>query len=207
MAVENLFVARRNCSRPPGPISSAPGLTGVGSGSSLVRLFSFGLIIQNKIEIDRQFAPLNFCSRFAQRNAILSSASVNLRRAGGQRLQQSKIRVVNVLAPKNENHFVDFVLGREEISGGFYSDLRCFWNRIAICAATDRRKSNRLDSIFNRELQRAAITICQDLRLVAFSSSPNRADCVNDKTRWQTISARDFRLAGSTTAECPAFCK
>src|SRR5438094_10238070 len=67
MAVENLFVARRNCSRPPGPISSAPGLTGVGRGSFLVRLFSFGLIIQNKIEIDRQFASLNFCSRFAQR--------------------------------------------------------------------------------------------------------------------------------------------
>src|SRR5437868_5626761 len=77
----------------------------------------------------------------------------------------------------------------------------------AICAATDRRKSNRLDSIFQHELQRAPITICQDLRLVAFASSPNRTDRVNDKTRWQTISASDFRFTGSTTAEGPAFCK
>src|SRR5947207_15761739 len=65
MAVENLFVARRNCSRPPGPISSAPGCTGVASGSSLVSLFSFGLIIQNKIEKYRQFASLEFALLFA----------------------------------------------------------------------------------------------------------------------------------------------
>jgi hypothetical protein len=72
------------------------------------------LIIQNKIENDRQFAPLDFCGCFAQRNAALMSyttrasrfpaAFVNLRRAaGGQRLQQPAIRIVNIIAPKNEN--------------------------------------------------------------------------------------------------------
>jgi hypothetical protein len=42
---------------------------------------------------------------------------------------------------------------------------------------------------------------------MAFSSSPNRANCVNDKTRRQTKSASNFRCTGSTTAEGPAFCK
>ena len=90
---------------------------------------------------------------------------------------------MKILAPKNENHFVDLVLSRKEISRGFYCDLRCFGNRIAVCAATDRRESNRLDSIFNRELQRAPITIRQGLRLVVFSSFPNWTNGVNDKAR------------------------
>ena len=98
------------------------------------------------------------------------AAFVNLRRAGGgQRLQQRAIRIVNIIAPKNENHFVDPVLSHEEISRGFYYDLPRFRDRITICAATDRRKSNRLDAIFNRELQRAPVTIRQDLRLMRFS--------------------------------------
>ena len=42
---------------------------------------------------------------------------------------------------------------------------------------------------------------------MALSSSPNRADCVNDKTRRQTISASNFRVTGLTTAESPAFSK
>ena len=46
MAVEIFLDARRNCSRPPELISPSPDWSGVGSGSSLVRSFSFGLIIQ-----------------------------------------------------------------------------------------------------------------------------------------------------------------
>src|SRR6266700_6517106 len=46
MAVEILLDARRTCSRPPELISPSPDWSGVGSGSSLVRSFSFGLIIQ-----------------------------------------------------------------------------------------------------------------------------------------------------------------
>jgi hypothetical protein len=42
---------------------------------------------------------------------------------------------------------------------------------------------------------------------MAFSPSPNWADCVNDKTRRQPISASNFRVTGLTTAEGPAFSK
>src|SRR5712691_2245077 len=66
----------------------------------------------------------------------------------GKRLQDSAIRLVNFFAPENENHFVDLILGCEEFSGGFYSDLRSFLERIAVGAATDRRKGYRLNSVF-----------------------------------------------------------
>src|SRR5438874_1820889 len=59
IAVEIFLVARRNCSRPPEPICSSPDWIGVGSGSSLVRSFSFGLIIYNCIADDRLIAFLN----------------------------------------------------------------------------------------------------------------------------------------------------
>ena len=42
---------------------------------------------------------------------------------------------------------------------------------------------------------------------MAFSSSPNRANCVNDKTRRQPKSASNFRFTGLATAERPAFCE
>jgi hypothetical protein len=42
---------------------------------------------------------------------------------------------------------------------------------------------------------------------MAFSSSPNRANCVNDKPRRQPISASNFTFTGSTTTEGPAFRK
>jgi hypothetical protein len=40
-----------------------------------------------------------------------------------------------------------------------------------------------------------------------FSSSPNRTDCVNDKSRGQPIAASNFRFTGSTAAQGPAFCE
>jgi hypothetical protein len=40
---------------------------------------------------------------------------------------------------------------------------------------------------------------------MVFSSFPNRTNCVNHKARGQMISASNFRFAGSTTAESPAF--
>src|SRR5439155_9443493 len=59
IAVENFLVARRNCSRPVEPISSSRGWSCVGSGSSLVRSFSFGLIIQKEIVCRGAIASLN----------------------------------------------------------------------------------------------------------------------------------------------------
>src|ERR1700742_2702977 len=78
-------------------------------------------------------------------------------------------------------------------------------NRIAIRAAADGRETNRLDFIFDRKLQRIPITIPQNLGLMVLSSSPNRTNCVNDKTRRTLISASDFRFAWSTTSESPTF--
>ena len=40
---------------------------------------------------------------------------------------------------------------------------------------------------------------------MALSSSPNRANCVNDITGGQTMSASNFRFTGSATAEGPTF--
>src|SRR5262249_20592698 len=122
-------------------------------------------------------------------------------------LQQLPIRIVNILTPKYKSYFVNPVIRRHKISHAFQCDLRCVWDRIAVSTATDRRKSNRLDSVFNRELQRTPITIRQGLRLAVFSPSPNRTNCVNHKACGQTISARNFRFTGWTAAKGPAFCK
>jgi len=115
------------------------------------------------------------------------------------------IRIINIFTPKNKCYFVDAVIGGEKISRGVQSDPSCLWNWIAICAATDRRESNRLDVILDRKLQGIPITIRQHLRLTVFTPSPNRANRVNDKPRAKMISASHFRFAGSTTAENPAF--
>ena len=96
-------------------------------------------------------------------------------------------------------------ISREKISRGLKSDLGCLWNRVAECAATDCRESNRFDVIFYRELQRIPIAIRQNLRLMVLSSSPNRTNCVNDEARRQMISASNFRFARSTPANSAAF--
>ena len=49
------------------------------------------------------------------------------------------------------------------------------------------------------------VAICQRLRLAMFSTTPDRPNCVNDKVSWQTISARDFGFAWTTTAQRAAF--
>ena len=69
-------------------------------------------------------------------------------------LQQSKIRLVNIFAPKNEDYLFDLVVGREKFAGRFNGNPRCFRNRITIGTATDCRESYRLDIVFDREPQR-----------------------------------------------------
>ena len=120
-------------------------------------------------------------------------------------LQQTAIRVVNIVAPENKDHFVDLILGCEEFSGGFYSDLRSFLEWVAVGAATDRRKGYRLDSIFDRNLQRISVAICQGLRLAICPAAPDRSDGVNYESSGQTIATSDFRFAGFTAAKRTAF--
>ena len=139
-----------------------------------------------------------------------SALSTRLRaasaRQAGKRLKQSAICLVNVLRPKNEEHFVDLVVLLEKFASCFKGDPRCLLNRITIGAATDRREGNRLNSIFDRELQRVPKTICQNLRFVALPACPDGADCVNHKTSRQSVAPRQFRFAGLATAERPTFC-
>ena len=71
----------------------------------------------------------------------------------GKRLQDLSIRVVNIFAPNNENHFLDFIAHREKFVRRFERNVRGFLNRITVSAATDRRKPYRSDFIFHRKLQ------------------------------------------------------
>src|SRR5207244_2376641 len=103
--------------------------------------------------------------------------------------------------------FLDLILGCEEFSGGFYSDLCSFLEWVAVDAATDRRKGYRLDFVFHRNLQRIPVAICQGLRLAMCPAMPDRSDGVNDESSGQTIAASDFRFTGFTAAKCTAFRK
>jgi hypothetical protein len=68
-------------------------------------------------------------------------------------LQKPLIRAENFITCDDENHFVDFVVDREEFAGCFNGDPRCFPNRVTIGAATDRWEGNRLESVFKGEQQ------------------------------------------------------
>src|SRR5439155_19566052 len=80
-----------------------------------------------------------------------SSQSYHL--AGRAPLQKPLINAEDLVTCDDENHFVDFVVGREEFARCFHGNARCFPNRITVGAATDRREGNRLDSVFNGEQQ------------------------------------------------------
>src|SRR5512133_1214302 len=47
-------------------------------------------------------------------------------------LKRLTIRVVNLFAPKNENHFLDLVAHGEKFAGRFKRNLRGFFNWIAV---------------------------------------------------------------------------
>src|SRR5215831_7157734 len=117
-----------------------------------------------------------------------------------KRLQQFAIDLVNFFAPKNEDHFLDPLLGREKFAGSSQRDLRRFLNRITVRATTDRGKPYRFDSVFHRQLQRIPVAICEFLRLAMFPAAPNGSDRVNDKSSGQTVAASNFRFAKPTTA-------
>ena len=74
-------------------------------------------------------------------------------RADLRALQKQLISAENFVTRDDEGHFVDFGLDREEFAGRVNGNPRCFANRITIGTATDCGKGNRLDSIFDSELQ------------------------------------------------------
>jgi hypothetical protein len=126
--------------------------------------------------------------RDPQRNVIAGPAVygprrnlMRLRRCSGL-LQNSLVNADDFVIGQDEDHFVDPIVIREELSRRVHSDLRRFRNRISISTAVDRWKRYRLDSVFNRELQRASIATRQSLWFTAFPAGPKRTDGVNDET-------------------------
>ena len=86
-----------------------------------------------------------------RRQAAASFTSAG--RADLRALQKQLISAENFVTRDDEGHFVDFGVDREEFASRVNGNPRCFPNRITIRTATDRRKGNGLDSIFDRELQ------------------------------------------------------
>lgn len=74
---------------------------------------------------------------------------------------------------------------------------------IAIGAGADRRKRNRLDSIFRLggESQAVAVAPRQEFRLSVMPILPNRSDGVNHPTGWESKAWGDSCLAGWTAAD------
>ena len=120
---------------------------------------------------------------------------------------QAAVHFANVFAPKRKDQIVDLIVIRQEFSGCCDGDLCRVQDRKAIRAATDRGKRDGPNFVFNRDLQRVAITIREDFRFAATTSHPERADGVDDKTRRQIVSASEFRFAGLATAKCLTFRK
>ena len=65
-------------------------------------------------------------------------------------LKRLTIRVVNLFAPNNENHFPNLIAGGEKIAGRFKRNARGFLNRITVRATTDRGKRDGFDSVLQR---------------------------------------------------------
>src|SRR6266446_5362546 len=82
-----------------------------------------------------------------------------------------------------------------------HRDLRGLIDRIAIHAATDRRKRDRLHAVLRREPQAVAIARREQLRLPPRPAPPHPTDGVDDVARRQPVAARDARFAGGAAAK------
>jgi hypothetical protein len=60
---------------------------------------------------------------------------------------------MNLVIRHNEDHLADLVLAGQELSSCFDGNLGRLNNRISVSAATDRRKRNGLDGVFEREVE------------------------------------------------------
>ena len=68
-------------------------------------------------------------------------------------IERSLIGGVNLGIRDNEDYLVDLEVVGQELSSCFDGNLGRFNNRITVCAATDRRKRNDLDRVFEREVE------------------------------------------------------
>ena len=143
-------------------------------------------------------STLSFLSSFGFRHSFVIGRHSSF-------LKRFTIRLVNVFAPNNENHFLRIIAYREKFTRRLECNARGFLNRITVSATTDRGKRQCFDFIFHRKLQRIAVAICQALRLAVCSATPNRPNCVNNEASRQAIATRNLCFPGTTTAQRAAF--
>ena len=94
--------------------------------------------------------------------------------------------------------------GHSLTSSVAHCDLGGQRDREGVDPAADRREGDRPRPGFHGELQRAAITRGQQLRLAVLAAVPHRADGVDHVARRQVVAAGQSDLAGRTAAERPA---
>jgi hypothetical protein len=67
-------------------------------------------------------------------------------------LEQAPVRVVNVVGPNSENHFLNLIVCGEKIPRRVNYNVRGFFNRVAVNATTDCGKRYCFDLIFYGKL-------------------------------------------------------
>src|SRR5215469_12637104 len=76
--------------------------------------------------------------------------------------------------------------------------------RVAIRATANRREGDALYRIVNRQLYARGVARRKQFGLAARAASPDRADCMDDVFRGQSIASCYLSAAGLATAEQPA---
>jgi hypothetical protein len=110
------------------------------------------------------------------------------------------IRVEDVIGETGEPDFqlVVFLHAFECFARG---DLRGVAQRIAVCAATDRRKCDAAKLMGAGQLETMAVTRREQFAFAICAAVPNRTHCVDNVFCGQAVAARDFRVAGRATAQ------
>src|SRR4029079_12931526 len=80
-------------------------------------------------------------------------------------------------------------------------DERRFVERIAERARRDAGEGDALQLVVARQLQAAAVTGRELLRLALVAAAPDRSDGVDDVPRLELVAARDLGVAGLTAAQ------
>ena len=82
--------------------------------------------------------------------------------------------------------------------------LACFFDGISVNPAADCRKGQRMNIIFNGQLQAVLVTSGQK-RFVLRFSAVNRSHRVNDMTGGKIVPVGNSGFAGRTSTQGPAF--
>ena len=117
------------------------------------------------------------------------------------------VRVKDFAGETGENDAVNLRILFQGIDRFSHCDPCGLWNRIAVDAATDRRKSNRVHVVLARQIECVPITRREQVCLPCPAAAPNRANGMNDMFRREPITASDPGLAGLAAANFFAFCQ